>query len=109
MGDQLKTFYCDDADKISITTDKRCADSKICICAVELGYDEPFESEQKYYANLFKNAPVMLAALEAAVRIKDLWTFKPHEQIDDEHAGEAQALSKMLEDFENVIREVSKK
>lgn len=52
-------------------------------------------------AHLIAQAPAMLAALKAAVRIKDIWV--PSCGVDDEHAGEAQALSKMLTDFENLI------
>ena len=54
-------------------------------------------------AHLIAAAPEMLAALKAAVRIENLWTYSQHDQVPDEYVGEAQALSKMLSNFKALI------
>jgi hypothetical protein len=51
-------------------------------------------------AHLISAAPDMYEALKAALRIKDLWYA---DYVDDEHAGETEALGTMLNLFEQAI------
>jgi len=48
-----------------ITTEKRLRDGIVEICAVDIGFDEPFETEQKANAKLISAAPELLDALQS--------------------------------------------
>jgi hypothetical protein len=57
--------------------------------------------ESKANANLIAAAPEMYEAIQAALRIKDLWCLL--EDVTMEHDGEAEALSIMKSKFDAAI------
>ena len=57
--------------------------------------------EHEANAHLIAASPAMYAAIEAALRVKDLWTYNPDDYMSNETEG--QALSRMLQMFEDVI------
>ena len=69
--------------------------------------DIAVKSDDEGQANisLIAAAPDMLEALEAAMRIVDLWFM---EYTEDEHAGEAEALGIMRDNFEQAITKATK-
>lgn len=66
-----------DTDVIEITTKRRIKDSKGEIAVISVGYDEPFDSEQRDYAAhivLCVNAhEELVEALKKAVEIIKVW------------------------------------
>lgn len=55
-------------------------------------------------AKLIAAAPDMLAAIQGALRIADLW--RPSDDTPEEHWEEAKALHMMLSQFEEIARKV---
>lgn len=51
-------------DEIAITTDARMADDIVPIVEVQIGWDEPLESEQRANARLIAAAPDLLEACQ---------------------------------------------
>lgn len=64
------------------------------------------EKEAQENAKLIAAAPDMLAAIQSALRIADLW--HPRNAIyADEHEAEMQALNKMKESFLSAIKKAT--
>jgi hypothetical protein len=60
--------YDDDtSDELAITADAR--DGKVPIATVSIGFDEPFDSEQRANAQLLAAAPALFEALEDCLRV----------------------------------------
>ena len=60
--------------------------------------------ENRANAKLIAAAPEMLAAIQGALRIENLW--RPSEDTPEEHWEEAKALYMMLSQFEDVVHKV---
>jgi len=64
----LVVYDDDTLDALYITTDARLANSKAAIAEISIGYDEPFESEQRQYADdlvhRYNSHDALVAALE---------------------------------------------
>jgi hypothetical protein len=65
-----------------------------------------YVSEMSANAHLISAAPDMYEALAGAIRIVDLWYA---EFVDDEHAGETEALGIMRNSFESALAKASPK
>lgn len=70
----------------------------------EIASINPFRESWNEDAELIAAAPRMLAAIQGALRIADLW--RPSEDWPGEHWEEAKALYMMLSAFEEVVSKV---
>lgn len=59
-----EVYEDDEFDTLTITAAGR--DGKVAIATIDIGFDEPFESEQRANARLLAAAPALLEALEGA-------------------------------------------